>query len=560
MKSKYIFVSGGVMSAVGKGVAAASISLLLKQHGFSVCPIKCENNLNVDFGTINPKEHGDPFLCSDGSEADVDLGNYERFLDQEVGSLNYMTMGQLYSTVIQNERNLYYKGEDVEPIPHIVNEIISRIKIASVKTKADFIIIELGGTVGEYENNNGLYYEASRILSATEQVAHIHVTYVPVPPHINEPKTKPAQFGLKALMSMGINPNFIIIRSEKPVNNHLKEKFGMKFFVDPKDVFSCENLSNIYQVPNHLYNQDLDKRILKFFNVKSKKKEIDLSFWKNYSKALNINYKNKVTIAIVGKYFLQENPNFVDSYYALVEALEHARIFNKMDLNLKLINSITSKSTSQLQNTQGIIIPIGHGKDGVSGKISAIKFARENKIPFLGLGLGMQLACVEFAQNVLKLQNANSEEVSDTVKDKVITSIPYNKTYHTMKGSSNYFRLGSFQSSLKSPSLILKIYKNHTSTKIESPYTIEERYKNHYEFNSTYLKDFEKKGMVFSGRSSNYNFIESIELSQKEHPFFLGVLYHPEYKSSPQNPHPIFIEFLSKTKAILQDNQSRFII
>lgn len=234
---RYIFVSGGVISALGKGVTAASISLLLKQQGYKVCPIKCENNLNVDFGTINPIEHGDPFLCFDGLEGDQDLGNYERFLNQNVGYDNFMTMGQLYQTVINKERRMEYDGEDVEPIPHIVDEIIRRYRKAAEESHADFVVVELGGTVGEYENNNGLYYEAARILGMTEPVAHVHVTYVPVPEHIGEPKTKPAQFGIRTLMSMGININFLVVRSEKPIDDQRKYKFALKFHINPKNIF-----------------------------------------------------------------------------------------------------------------------------------------------------------------------------------------------------------------------------------------------------------------------------------------------------------------------------------
>jgi len=559
-KAKYIFVSGGVMSAVGKGVTSASISLLLKAHGYNVCPIKCENNLNVDFGTINPIEHGDPFLCFDGLEADIDLGNYERFLNQEVGHKNFMTMGQLYSTVIGNERQMKYDGEDVEPIPHVVNEIISRIKIAAEESKADFVVIELGGTVGEYENNNGLYYEAARILSKTEQVANVHVTYVPVPPHINEPKTKPAQFGLKALMSMGINPNFVIIRSEKPVDKQRKYKFGLKFYLDHRDIFSCENLKNVYQVPVHLYKQNLDKRILKYFGITPLKKELDLKFWEDYSAKLLKKFNKKITIAIVGKYFATGDSSLVDSYYALIEAIHHARIFNEQNVIFKFINSDKQANSieSELKSVDGIIVPIGWGERGTAGKIKAIKFARENKIPYLGLCYGMQLACIEYARNVLGINDANSEEIDPETKSPIIHSIPFNEKYQVIKGEGTSMRLGTFDCIVKDDTLTHSIYHKHNFFKDRKSSLIQERHRHRFEFNNAYRQKFEKKGFVFSGTSPDNFFVEFIELPQTVHPFFIATQGHPEYKSSPQKPHPVFIEFLRAAGEKLQDNQEAF--
>ncbi|KKQ35428.1 MAG: CTP synthetase, partial [candidate division WS6 bacterium GW2011_GWA2_37_6] len=360
-KTKYIFVSGGVISALGKGITASSISMLLKARGYTVCPVKCENNLNVDFGTLNPIEHGDPFLCHDGLEADQDLGNYERMLDQPVGHPNFMTMGQLYSTVIKRERSMGYDGEDVEPIPHIVDEIIARLKKAAKDSKADFLVIELGGTVGEYENNNGLYYEASRIIGLTEPVAHVHVTYVPVPPHVGEPKTKPAQFGIKSLMGMGIFPNFIVIRSEIPVDDQRKHKFAMKFHIAPEDVFSNENLDDIHKVPLHLHNQDFDERIMKFF--KQKKRTVDLQKWEQFIHKLNKKKKHKARISIAGKYFGTGNAVLNDSYHALIHAIKHAGIFCDSDIELNFINSDKDEKIieQKLKGSDGIIVPIGWG-------------------------------------------------------------------------------------------------------------------------------------------------------------------------------------------------------
>lgn len=543
-KQYYIFVSGGVMSAVGKGVTAASISLLLKKHGYTVCPIKCENNLNVDFGTINPIEHGDPFLCFDGLEADIDLGNYERFLNQQVGFDNFMTMGQLYQTVINNERSMKYDGEDVEPIPHIVNEIIRRIKLAAKKSAADFVIIELGGTVGEYENNNGLYYEAARILGFSEPVAHVHVTYVPVPVHIGEPKTKPAQFGIKALMTMGITPNFIVIRSEKPTDKQRKYKFGLKFNIAAEDIISNENLDNVYQVPQHLHNQQLDDRLLKFFKLKSKQK-VDLADINAYSQKLLKKYNKSVKIAIVGKYFGTGDSSLLDSYYALLESIKHAAIFNKVGLELKFINSDKQEQQIDklLKDVSGIIVPIGWGTRGVEGKIKAISYARKHKIPYLGLCYGMQLAAVEFARNVVGLSDATSEEINPKSKNKIIHSIPFNKKYQTIKGDGTSMRLGSFDCVLKVNTLAYKIYAKHDAWHGKVG-TISERHRHRFEFNNDYRQILSQKGFIISGTSPDDFFVEMIELANKDHPFFIATQGHPEYKSSPLKPHPMFIEFI----------------
>lgn len=542
---RFIFVSGGVISSLGKGITAATVSLLLKKHGYTVCPIKCENNLNVDFGTINPIEHGDPFLCYDGLEADIDLGNYERFLNQRVGHDNFMTMGQLYQTVINNERQMKYEGEDVEPIPHVVNEIIRRYRQAAKKTEADFVVIELGGTVGEYENNNGLYYEAARILSHTDSVANVHVTYVPVPPHIGEPKTKPAQFGLKDLMSMGIVANFIVIRSEKPIDDQRKYKFGLKFNIDKEDIFSNENIDTIYQVPMHLQKQGLDRRILKHFGLKGKK-EIDLSDWEEYVKRIRKKKKSRVKIAIVGKYFATGESALMDSYYALLEAIKHACIYNDLELELVPINSERQEKTiyEDLKNVGGIIVPIGWGDRGVEGKIKAIKYAREKKIPFLGLCYGMQLAAVEFARNVVGWHDAHTQEVNPKSKHQIIHSIPFNKKYQTIKGDGCSMRLGTFPCVLKKDSLAYEIYNKYNAFDDKSKGIVTERHRHRFEFNNKYRGDLEKKELIISGVSPDNFFVEMIELPRETHPFFIATQGHPEYKSTPIKPHPMFIEFI----------------
>lgn len=543
---KFIFVSGGVMSAVGKGVTSASISMLIKKHGYKVCPIKCENNLNVDFGTINPIEHGDPFLCFDGLESDVDLGNYERFLEEELGYDNFMTMGQLYQTVINNERELKYEGEDVEPIPHIVDEINRRFLESAKKSKADFVVIELGGTVGEYENNNGLYYEAARRLAFDYPVAHVHVTYVPVPVHVGEPKTKPAQFGIKELMNMGIHPDFIVVRSEIPLDEQRKYKFALKFNIDPQNIISNENLPNSDYVPIHLYNQGIDKNILKHFNIKPKK--INIKDWADYSKRLDsIKNKKETKIAIVGKYLSTGDSQLVDSYYALIKALEHASVFNNQKVKIEFVNAEMSEKdlNNSLKKVDGIIVPIGWGSRGVEGKITSIKFARENKIPYLGLCYGMQLACVEYARNVLGYKDANTEEVNPKSTHLIIHSIPFDPKYQVIKAKGSSMRLGTYKCELNPVSETYKVYKKHN--KIGADNIVMERHRHRYEFNNIYREEFKKGGLSICGVSPDNEFVEFIELPKKVHPFFIATQAHPEYKSRPLDPHPIFIEFLKAT-------------
>lgn len=541
---RYIFVSGGVISALGKGVTAASISLLLKQQGYKVCPIKCENNLNVDFGTINPIEHGDPFLCFDGLEGDQDLGNYERFLNQNVGYDNFMTMGQLYQTVINKERRMEYDGEDVEPIPHIVDEIIRRYRKAAEESHADFVVVELGGTVGEYENNNGLYYEAARILGMTEPVAHVHVTYVPVPEHIGEPKTKPAQFGIRTLMSMGININFLVVRSEKPIDDQRKYKFALKFHINPKNIFSNENLQDIHQVPIHLQNQGLDRRMLKEFKLPAKK--ANLTQWRRLVDK-RLKKKNKTAnIAIVGKYFGTGDSNLTDAYYALIEAIKHGGLENDTAINFNFINSDKQENEveAMLEDANGIVVPIGWGSRGVHGKIKAIKYARENKIPYIGLCYGMQLACIEYARNVAGMKNADTEENNPTAEHQIIHSIPFDPKYQIIKGDGCSMRLGTFPCILKANTQTYKIYDKHNAFADKSNSIVEERHRHRFEFNNEYRQRLEKAGLVISGVSPDNMFVEFIELPRKTHPFFIATQGHPEYKSTPLNPHPLFVEFI----------------
>lgn len=537
---RYIFVSGGVMSSVGKGIVASSICLLLKKHGFKVTPVKCENYLNVDAGTINPIEHGDSFLCEDGLEADMDLGNYERFLNENMGKENFVTMGKVYQNVIERERSMGYDGEDVEAIPHVCNEIIHLIESAGKKTDADFVVVELGGTAGEYQNV--LYYEASRIMGIKKPVIHIHVSYVPIPPHVGEPKTKPTQLSIRELMSMGIHPDIIVGRSEGDIDSQRRYKLALTCGIDPKDVFSNPNTDTVYNVPLILHRQDFDKRILNKFGLRSKK--TDLKDWEMLVNKIRGDKKKEVKISIVGKYFGTGDYSLTDSYFALIEAIKHACWKLGLEPELNFINSEKNEKSVEkmLKGSDGIIVPIGWGSRGVEGKIKAIKYARENKIPFLGLCYGMQLACVEFARNVIGWKDARTVEVNKKTKHPVIHEVPFDKKYQTIKGDGTSMRLGGFDCILKKGTTIHKIYDKYGA--FSGKDTVSERHRHRFEFNNKYRGDFEKNGFVISGASPDNFFVEMIELPKKAHPFFVATQGHPEYKSTPIKPHPMFLEFI----------------
>ena len=533
--SKFVFVSGGVLSSLGKGITTSSLALLLQSRGYAVTVVKCENYLNIDSGLINPIEHGDAFLCEDGTETDMDLGNYERFLNKNLGAHNFITMGQIYKAVIDRERDNGYHGEDIEAIPHVTDEIIRRIKLAAEQDHADICLVELGGTTGEYQNV--LYYEASRIMKLTggDTVVHVHVSYLPTPAHVGEPKTKPTQLSVKQLNSMSIQPDFLVARSETPLDTRRLDRLALFCNVHKDDIILNPDQSTIYQVPLSFLKQGFDTKILAKLGLPARSAK--LSSWKKFvNQALSPKDKS-ITIAIVGKYFKTGDYNLQDSYHALFEALDHARIASGIDLNIKSINSavIEKDGTDLLKGIAGIIVPIGWGARGTTGKLMAIEYARKNKIPYLGLCYGLQLAAVEFARNVVGLKGANSTEIDPATPDPIIHDIPFDPKYQRIKGNGASMRLGSYPCILKLDSLATQIYK---TTKIN------ERHRHRYEFNNAYREVLEKHGFVISGTSPDNFFVEMIELPRKIHPFFLATQAHPEYKSRPLSPHPIFMAFL----------------
>ena len=529
---KYIFVSGGVLSGVGKGTVTASLALLLKKHGFRVTVVKCENYLNLDSGLINPIEHGDPFLCEDGAETDMDIGTYEKFLDQNFSLKNFITMGQIYKSVIDKERDFYYQGEDVEAIPHVTDEIISRINQAAAIDQAEICIIELGGTVGEYQNV--LYYEAARIMTSVHKnvVIHIHVSYLPTPPHLGEPKTKPTQLSVKSLNSMGIQPNFIVARSNVVMDQRRRDRFSLFCSVPSNHIIDAPDVNNVYELPLLFHAQQFDRKVLSSLNLPTKKPQID--DWRTLVSKIKSKRAGSVNIAIVGKYFATGEYHLKDSYAALYDALDHATVHHNLKLNIISVNSETDTAlTDHLMEADGIIVPIGWGARGVEGKISAIQFARERKIPYLGLCYGMQLATIEYARNKANLKNANSTEIDSHTPEPVIHSIPFDSRYQRIKGDGTSMRLGSFDCILDPHSLVYDCYLKHDGFKNKAKHLVSERHRHRYEFNNHYRAILQSHGLVISGQSPDEFFVEMIELPRDQHPFFVGTQGHPEYKSDP---------------------------
>lgn len=544
-QTKYLFVSGGVLSGLGKGVTAASLGLLLKSRGYSVSNIKCENYLNLDSGNINPIEHGDVFLCEDGLEADLDLGTYERFLSQEVGNRNFTTMGQIYSKVIEKTKNLEYNGVTVDAIPYVPEEVIKRIIQAG--QGYEFLLIELGGTAGEYQN--AIYYEAYRNMKLRfpKDALHIHVTYFPKPAHINELKSKPTQLSVRTLNSMGIQPDFIVGRAEQLIDDKRKEKVAYYCNLSVEDVISNPDCQSIYQLPLIFAEQEFDTKVLKKLNLPPKKRQ--LKNWQRLVTLINTKKKHQVKIAIIAKYIASGDFELEDSYQSLIESLKIAALNLDTDLKIEFINAEDleknhKQALEKLTQTQGIIVPIGWGARGVEGKIAAIKYARENKVPYLGLCYGMQLACVEYARNVVNLKDAHTTEVKPDTNYPIIHEIPFEEKYQRIKGEGASMRLGAYDCVLKPGTLAHQIYKKHHSFKDEKQNLISERHRHRFEFNNQYRQILANHGMIFSGTSPDDFFIEMIELSQKQHPFFVATQAHPEYKSKPLNPHPIFTEYL----------------
>lgn len=547
--ARYIFVAGGVMSGIGKGVATASVGKILQGKGFKVTAIKIDPYINVDAGTMNPIEHGEVFVTRDGVECDQDVGNYERFLNEELTTENYITTGRVYETVIHKERNLEYGGRCVEVVPHIPNEVISRIQKAARKTRADFVLVEIGGTVGEYQNL--LFLEAGRMmkLQQPKDVLFILVSYLPVPKIIGEMKTKPTQYAVRTLNSAGIQPDIIIARSEIPLDQPRKKKISIFCNVQEEDVISAPDTESIYEVPINFEKDNLGKLILKKFGIRKKKE--NLRDWQKLVKTIKT-AKKKVKIGLVGKYFKTGDFTLVDSYISVVEAVKHAAWFYRTKPELFWLSSSAYEEEparlKELKNFDAIIVPGGFGSRGIEGKIKAIEYCRKNKIPYLGLCLGMQLTVVEFARNVCQMKDAHTTEFSREVvkycKYPVITTLPEQKRLIEGKKYGGTMRLGEYSCLIKKGSRAHLAYSASRWGKRnkKGDILVQERHRHRYELNNEFRKNLEDKGLIISGINPARDLVEIVEIPG--HPFFVASQFHPEFKSKPLNPHPLFREFV----------------
>ena len=541
---KFIFVVGGVMSGVGKGVTTASIGRILQSKGYEVTAIKVDPYINVDAGTMNPIEHGEVFVTEDGDETDQDIGNYERFLNRNIYKVNYMTTGRVYQTVIEKERNLEYKGKCVEVVPHIPMEIRDRINKAADKAKADIAIVEIGGTVGEYQNL--LFLEAARMMKLynPDNVLFVMVSYLPIPNKIGEMKTKPTQYAIRTLNSAGIQPDFIIARSELPVDEPRRKKIAINCNINKDDVISAPDIDSIYDCPVNFEKDGLGDRILEKFGIKARKK--DLVEWKKMLKKMN-SAKKEIKIGIVGKYFATGDFCLSDSYISVIEAIKHAGITNGVKPKIDWINTseIEKNGIKSLKKYDGIIVPQGWGSRGSEGKIRTIKYCRENAVPYFGLCYGMQMAVIEFARNVCKMKDANSEEANSKTPYPVIHIMPGQKELIEEKGYGGTIRLGGWPCKIVKGTHMAKAYDcfpGDTRKSYKKNNTVSERHRHRYEFNNEFREQLEENGLIVAGTSPDGKIVEAIEI--KNHPFFIGTQFHPEYISRPLDPHPLFVEFV----------------
>ncbi len=553
LKTKFIFVSGGVISGLGKGTCTASIGLLLKAAGFKVSVVKVDMYLNVDAGTMNPVEHGEVFVTDDGLETDQDIGNYERFLGETLHKYNYMTMGQIYWDILNRERSLGYAGKTVQGHIHVPEEIINKLENVAKKDKAEIVLVEVGGTVGEYQNM--LFFEAIRRMkqSRPKQTFLIHLVYMPVPPSLGEMKSKPAQASVYELYRLGLSPDMLICRSESPADEKRKNTLSFNTGVKNDHIFSAPNVDTIYKVPLLLEEQRFEDKLLKIMGLRRRKS--NLKEWEEMVKKSQA-AKNKIKIAILGKYFTSGSFSLEDAYVCVLEAVKHASWWQGAKPEIKWFDVERFENPkerklieNELKDYDGIIVPQGWGSRGVEGKILALKFIRENKIPFLGLCFGMQMAIIEFARNVLNFPLANTEEANINTPDPVIHIMPDQQAYLKKKQYGGTIRLGSWPCVLKKDSISGKLYSS-----FGYDLEINERHRHRYEFNNEYKEKMEKAGMVIAGTSPDGQLVEVIELPKNMHPFFVGTQFHPEYKSRPLNPHPLFIGFV---KAALQKRSAR---
>ncbi|HOZ54097.1 MAG TPA: CTP synthase [Bacilli bacterium] len=529
--TKYVFVTGGVVSGLGKGITASSIALLLKSRGYKVFMQKFDPYINIDPGTMNPIQHGEVFVTADGCETDLDLGHYERFIDEELNYTSNVTTGKIYSSVIEKERRGDYLGGTVQIVPHITNEIKSKIYEAGTTSGADIVITEIGGTVGDMESL--AFLESLRQIRndlGIKNTLFVHTTLVPYIYGSGELKSKPTQRSVIELRSIGIQPDIIVTRAPDYLGDDLKSKISLFCSIPKNNIIEAIDVKNIYQVPINFYNQKIDEIILDQFKLKRKK--IKIANWKKLVHTVD-NLKQEIEISLVGKY-----TNLHDAYLSVTEALKHAGYKHNVKININWVNSEKLEEDIKLdevfKNTNGIIVPGGFGQRGIEGKIKAIKYAREHNIPYLGLCLGMQLAVIEFARNICDIKDANSSEFDNLCANKIIDLMEEQKKIINMGGT---LRLGNYECILKQNTLANKLYKDKK---------ILERHRHRYEFNNKYKKLLEEKGMVFSGINKPSDLVEIIEIPT--HPFFIACQFHPEFKSRPVRCHPLFDGFIEASK------------
>ena len=538
-ETKYIFVVGGVISGVGKGITSSSIGLILKNRGLKVTSLKIDPYINVDAGTMNPTEHGEVFVLSDGDETDQDMGNYERFLDINLTRINYMTTGRVYQTVIEKERNLEYKGKCVEVVPHIPLEVIRRIKEAGKKAEADVVIVEVGGTIGEYQNM--LFLEAARMMKIQypKDVIFVMVSYLPTPSKVGEMKTKPTQHAARMLNGSGIQADFLVARADTKLDEKRKEKIALSCNILPERIISAPDVSSIYDIPLNFEMEKLSDRLCDILGVVCQKpNEEAWKKWKNFAKSAH-NDKGIIKIAMIGKYF--ETGDFVlsDSYLSVIEAIKYSSYAQGKKPVIHWLNSVdyetNPKKLIELKKYDGIIIPGGFGSRGVEGNLKVIKYARENKIPYFGICYGMQMLVIEYARNVLGLKDANTREVNPDAKNIVIDVMESQKELLKNNSYGGSMRLGAYPAVLKSGSVAGVAYGQKE---------VIERHRHRYEVNTSYVEALEAQGLVFSGRSPEGSLMEIAELPKSKHPFFLGTQFHPEFLARPLSPHPLFTAFI----------------
>jgi len=540
---KYIFVIGGVMSGVGKGITTSSIGTILEAKGYKINIVKVDPYLNVDAGTMNPTEHGEVFVMDSGLETDQDMGNYERFLNRDLRNEDYMTSGMVYKYVIEKERALGFGGKCIDA-DNIRDEIVHRIEKAGKVNSSDISIIEIGGTVGDYQNI--MFIEAARVMKIRhpKDVIFIMVSYMPIPSKLGEMKSKPTQNAIRQLSSYGVNTDFIIARSELPLDQKRKEKIAFSCSVPADNIISAPDIDSVYDVPINFEKDELGEMIVKTFGLPNKK--IDLSAWKTFA-AKAKNGSKEVKIAVVGKYF--DTGDFVlsDAYISVIEAIKFSSYHLGVKPKLSWLNAKDfekdPKKLKELSEYDGVLVPGGFGESGIEGKLKVIEYARVNKIPYFGLCYGMQLLVIEYARNVLGWKDANTAEINPKSSHLVVDIMPEQKKKLEEGKYGASMRLGAYEAILKDGTVARRAYGNEK---------ISERHRHRYEVNPIYTKDIENEGLVFSGTSPDGRLMEIAELPKSKHPFFLGTQFHPEFKARPLSPHPLFTEFM---KASMKENK-----